>query len=121
MSYDHLRHRRVYHFDEQLSIHGERFVALMEALHRCDPLADRVIAALGLMELGKQDAIIEGALEDRRESGEEVPQALTELVEAVQVVPDWVDWSRIDRGAATLMRTGVFGGITLGAKSLVEG
>lgn len=121
MSYDHLRHPRVYNFDEAMARHEAHFVPLLEALHRADPLADRAIAALDALPMGPKMALIDGVLRDDARAMGEAPPALLELVATARGVPGWVDWSRVERGAAVLMRTGVLGGITLGLKSLVEG
>src|SRR5690554_6663809 len=121
MIYDHLRHARVFHFDETMEQNEERFVPLLEALHRGDPLADRAIAVLSGLPMGQKMALIDGVLAGKEIATREAPPELLKLVEAARDVPDWVDWSRLERGAALLMRTGVLGGITLGGKSLIEG
>ena len=118
MNHDRLRHPRVYNFDEQLAIYGDRFVELIDGLHRGDPLADEVISAMQKLSMKQKMELIDGALAGRFER---TPDALQKMMEDARQVPSWVDWNRIERGAATLMRTGVIGGLTLGAKSLVEG
>lgn len=121
MNYEQLRHRRVYNFDQELARHEEQFVPLMEALHRGDPLADAAIAAMDSLPIGEKMALIDGVIEGETQALAEAPAALLRLIEAAEVVPGWVDWNRVERGASVLMRTGILGGITLGAKSLVEG
>ncbi len=120
MNTDELRHPRVQRFDEHRERYGERFLRLVEGLYRMDPAADRAMEALSAFPYPRQGALIDAALAGDVEEPE-VPEALRELVEQARAVPSWVDWSRVERGAATLMGTGVLGGITLGAKSLVEG
>lgn len=90
---------------------------LAPSLLRCDPLADEAVAALaGAGNTGR------GAL-DRALAGEtnDVPTAVTALVEAAASFPVWVDEARLDRAGQLLFRSGVPGGVALGAKSLLLG
>ncbi len=51
----------------------------------------------------------------------DAPEAIRALFAEVDTVPVWVDWSALDRGGELLFRSGILGGIILGAKSLVLG
>ncbi len=121
MQFDHLRHPRVYHFDETLRRHREEFIPLAKALHRTDPLADAAVSAMADIPTRERMAIIDAAIRGDEAPAPGPPAALEELIEEAHQVPRWVDWSRLERGAAVLMRTGILGGITLGAKALIEG
>ena len=118
MNLEKLRHTRIYNFDQAYHQFNEPFLQLAKALHRGDPLADAAIGSLEEFPMGLQMQIIDEALQGEYSRA---PDELVGLIQWAQKEPDWVDWSRIERGAAFLMRTGILGGITLGAKSLIEG
>jgi hypothetical protein len=120
MRVDEMRHPRVFDFDAQYRLHGQRFVDLVAGLYRSDELADRAVEALETLALGPGQAMasIDEALAGRYA---DIPEALVELVEEAARVPRWVDWDRIHRGGAAMARTGLIGGLTLGNKCLVEG
>ncbi|MEO6950420.1 MAG: oxygenase MpaB family protein [Polyangia bacterium] len=92
---------------------GDRVDRLAPYLLAGDPFADRAVDALPPGRAGH--ALIGAALDGETS----VPRALADLVEAVSVVPPWVEWERIDRGGRFFLRTGLVGGIVLGARALV--
>ncbi len=92
---------------------GDRVDRLGPYLRALDPLADRAVEALPPGAAGH--ALIGAALDGEAR----VPSALAELVESARVVPPWVEWDRIDRGGRFFLRTGLVGGIVLGARALV--
>ena len=51
----------------------------------------------------------------------EAPRALHALFADLERVPSWVDWPRLDRGGAVVLRAGAAAGIVLGMKSLILG
>lgn len=118
MNYDSFRHPRIHNFDSQLQTQGDAFLALVSAIHRTDPLANQAIAALEGFSRQKTWQLINESLAFQYENS---PDALVALIESVRRPPDWVDWSRVERGARAMVRTGLLGGIVLGAKSLIEG
>ena len=92
---------------------GDRVDRLGPYLLAVDPLADRAVETLAPGAAGH--ALIGAAL-----AGDtSVPRALADLVAAARVVPPWVEWDRIDRGGRFFLRTGLVGGIVLGARALV--
>ena len=98
---------------------GDRVARLAPFLSVCDPLADAAVAALA--ERPGSLALIDRILDGGVAAAPEAPAALRQLVEAVERVPVWVDWRAIDRGGRVLVRSGVLGGIVLGAKALTYG
>jgi hypothetical protein len=88
-------------------------------LWRADPLADEAVESLA--SLPQRQALIERGLQEGVASIPEAPAAFRRFVEETQRVPFWVDWDILDRAGATFMRTGFFGGVVLGCKSLVSG
>jgi hypothetical protein len=105
-----------YHAQGARERHGDRVDRLAPYLWRSDEAADAAIATLMPGKAG--DAIVGAAMEGGRDG---VPEALVELVEDCRRVPPWLEWDRIDRGGRLLLRTGILGGIVLGARSLILG
>jgi hypothetical protein len=94
---------------------GDRVDRLGPFLWRSDELADAAVARLRPGREG--DALIADALEGRPG----VPAELAALVESAREVPAWVEWDRVERGGRFFRRTGLLGGIVLGARSLIMG
>lgn len=88
-------------------------------LWRADPLADEAVEALAGVP-GRQ-ALIERGLHEGPGAIPEAPAALRHYIEESTRVPYWVDWEAQARGGAAFLRTGFFGGLVLGCKSLVSG
>lgn len=88
-------------------------------LNRADPLADACVAAFAELPPGRGFALLDRALKHGIASVPEAPRALRELFASIDRVPAWVDWDAIRRGGEVLLRSGPFGGIVLGFRSLV--
>src|SRR5262249_51979302 len=66
-------------------------------------------------------AMLEAALDRGIGAVPDAPEALRALFAELDRVPAWVDWPTLDAGGELLMRAGPFGGMVLGAGSLVLG
>jgi hypothetical protein len=108
--------RRLHNLDEAQRRFGDLPERLVPYLDRLDPVADRVVAALGSLSPEERQLRIEAAL-----AGSARDEALAELVESAQRVPVWLDWSRLERANEVFVRPGLLGGITLALSSLVHG
>lgn len=108
---------RVHHAVEAQIRFPDLFERLLPALADSDPLADRAISDLRAFPASTAHRLIASALDGDRS----VPASLAELVDVSQKVPDWVDMSRIDRAGRVFFRAGIFGGLSLGMRSLVYG
>lgn len=93
---------------------GDLLDRLAPALDRADPLADSAVLALPRDGAHRLERYLKG-----ERAG--APEALLALLDSVSEPPAWVDWDRIERAGRILFRSGAFGGIALGAKSLVHG
>lgn len=100
---------------------GDRVDRLAPYLFRVDPLADAVIEAFEALPPRRGWAMLEQALATGIASVPDAPEAIRALFAEIDDVPVWVDWATLDRGGELLFRTGIMGGIVLGAKSLVLG
>ncbi len=69
-----------------------------------DPLADDYAALYPKLGSGKARALLDQALEQGIENVPDAPPALKALFAQVDHVPAWVDWKRVERGAATMGR-----------------
>lgn len=73
------------------------------------------------------DAAVEGAsapwidVAAKGDAPAKMPQAMRELVRHCSEPPSWVDWERCDSAGRLLFRSGIAGGIVLGARSLIGG
>lgn len=94
---------------------------LVPALSRMDPLADEVIKDFAKLAPGKGFKQLEQALSKGVHAVADAPDSLRALFHAVDHVPPWVDWSRLERAGRTFFRSTAAGGIVLGAKSLALG
>lgn len=102
---------------EATRVFGERLDRLAPYLLRSDPLADEASAALPAWERGF--ARIAEALRDGGGAPPSAPEPVRALIEHAQRVPVWVDWDAIERGGLAFLRSGILGGLVLGAGSLV--
>jgi hypothetical protein len=100
---------------------GERAARLVTFLGRMDPLADAAVEAIDALPPGAGWRLVEEASAHGIGSLPAAPAALRALFEQIEAVPVWVDWRTIDHGGDLLLRSGLLGGIVLGAKSLVHG
>lgn len=69
-----------------------------------DPLADDYAALYATLGYQKARSMLDTALEHGIERVEDAPPALRALFAEVERVPSWVDWDRIERGAAIMRR-----------------
>jgi hypothetical protein len=100
---------------------GDRVDRLAPYLLRVDPLADAVVDAIEALPPGRGWAMLGEALERGIAAVTGAPDAMRALFAEVDRVPPWVDWAALDAGGELLMRSGAFGGMVLGAKSLTMG
>lgn len=101
--------------------YGDRVDRLAPFLMRGDPLADALIAEMQEMGLGRGFALVNEVLENPNFPAQQRPPAIRAFFEHLDYVPAWVDWEVMRCGNELLLRSGILGGITLGAASLVLG
>ncbi len=101
--------------DEARLAFGGLVDRLGPALMRQDPAADRAVAELGAVG-GAHRALDQALAQDPA-----APAAMRHLVEEAADFPAWADERRLTRAGDLLFRSGVPGGISLGAKSLLSG
>lgn len=99
--------------------YGARVDELLPWLLRDDPIADAV--AVLLRGQPSSSKILYRVLEEGRTENETLPPAIDRLIADIEQVPEWVDWEVVNRAGALFFRTGLAGGIVLGAKSLCYG
>ncbi|TNE50535.1 MAG: DUF2236 domain-containing protein [Deltaproteobacteria bacterium] len=112
---------RVHCLGEARARYGDLADRLVSFLDKSDPLADRAVEALGELPRKEGHDLLNQMLREGRGAAPDAPQALHDLIEAVEHVPLWVNWERIEHGRKLLFRAGLLGGLVLGAKSLVHG
>jgi len=112
---------RYTHLDAARARFGDRVDRLAPFFFKVDPLADAVVEAIEALPPQSGWAALEQALATGIASVPSAPDALRALFAEIDNVPVWVDWATIDRGGELLFRSGIVGGIVLGAKSLVLG
>ncbi|MGZ3446738.1 MAG: hypothetical protein ACXWLG_15735, partial [Myxococcaceae bacterium] len=109
-----------------------RFVHLEEARHRFgfrvdrlgsflgagDPLADAAVEVLAGRSSEERERWVDQALTGDAAS---LPAEFRALRAALSELPFWADLDRARRGGEVLLRTGFFGGLVLGFRSLVAG
>jgi hypothetical protein len=100
---------------------GDRVDRLAPYFYRVDDLADRAVEALAALPSSQGWEMLTSALDRGIDAATGAPEGLRALFAEVDRVPPWVDWEALDRGGELLMRAGPFGGMVLGAKSLVHG
>jgi hypothetical protein len=69
-----------------------------------DPLADDYVALYPKLGYAKARAMLDTALERGIDQVPDAPPALRALFAEVDTVPSWVDWKRVERGAAVMRR-----------------
>jgi hypothetical protein len=69
-----------------------------------DPLADDYAALYPKLGYAKARAMLDAALERGVDQVSDAPSALRALFAEIDTVPTWVDWSRVERGAAVMRR-----------------
>lgn len=87
-----------------------RSVDIYQRLTRTgDAPADALAAAFAALPAGRGRQSLEQALSHGIDSVSHAPPALLDFFAQVDVPPLWVDWERIDRGGALLLRSGLVG------------
>lgn len=110
---------RVAHAELAKARYGELFDRMTTALERSDVLADRAVEALE--ESPRGWASLEALLAQGPAAAGEVPREIKDLVDDAASPPAFVDWRRVHRGGAVMLRAGLLGGLVLGARSLIAG
>lgn len=100
---------------------GERAVRLTSFFDRVDPLADAVVETLEHMPPGEGWRLVEWAAAHGIANTPGAPAALQAFFKQIEAAPVWADYKTLDHAGRLLLRTGPFGGIVLGAKSIVHG
>lgn len=100
---------------------GDRVDRLAPYLLRTDAMADAVVEAMEAMPPGQGFKLFCEALDRGIDAVPSAPPAFRALFAEVDRVPAWVDWEALDKGGELLLRAGPFGGMVLGAKSIVYG
>ncbi len=107
---------------EQARKHSGAFVDLYaQLLMQGDPLADAVVLAMEKMGREAGMKMLDAAITRGIHSVKNPPQAFVDLFAQLDEIPPWVDWDRMNRGAAAYQRTGMAGSLTLSAVSLMNG
>ncbi len=112
---------RYVHLDAARQRFGHRVDRFGAFFWEGDPLADEVIASLSPLPRARREALIDAVLSRGADAVPEAPEALRALSLAVEDTPLWVDFERVDRGGRAFLRSGLLGGLVLGALSLVAG
>ncbi len=100
---------------------GDRVDRLAPFLLRSDPLADEAVSAMAAGGFGRAFAAFEEMLASRSARHPDAPAALTTFLAEASRVPAWVDWPTIECAGDVLFRSGVLGGLVLGAMALPLG
>lgn len=110
---------RVHNSHEAIERYGEPARNLFHALERGDPVADALAERLD--RCPREWSQVNEAIERGLGSDREASRALQDFIAEAETVPEWVDFKRIERAGKVFFRTGLAGGIVLGAKSLCHG
>ena len=86
-----------------------------------DVLADAVVEDFSRMRPGEGNAILSMALKQGIDRFPEAPASVRALLADIERTPLWADWSEIEYGANTFIRTGPFGPAALMCHSLPTG
>lgn len=108
---------------EVVAAFGDRAERFAPYLSATDPLADDVVAWFAKVGRARGWAAFERALDHGIDAlpSEDRSEPLRALFAQIDHPPFWVDHGAIDRAGDVLLRTGYFGGVVLGVKSLVLG
>jgi hypothetical protein len=100
---------------------GDRVDRVGALLFSPDQLADEAIVAMEQLPKGEGQRMVNQLSASGPSAVSGAPPALGRLVEAAFTVPAWVDWDAVNTGGAVLLRSGILGGMVLGAQSLPLG
>ncbi|MBK8255435.1 MAG: DUF2236 domain-containing protein [Polyangiaceae bacterium] len=106
--------------DAARALFGDRVDRLAPFLGRVDPLADEAVEALSALG-GGGFHMLESTLTSGNYTDRSVPKALQTFLAEATRIPAWLDWPTVDSGGSVLLRTGLAGGLVLGAFSLPLG
>src|SRR5215472_7080029 len=109
---------RFVHLAEARRRFGDRVDRLGGFLGAGDPLADAAVEALADRPPAERERLVGQALSGDVRS---LPPELRALRASLSALPFWADLDRARRGGEVLLRTGFFGGLVLGFRSLVAG
>ncbi|HVP61743.1 MAG TPA: oxygenase MpaB family protein [Myxococcaceae bacterium] len=109
---------RFVRLDEARRRFGPRVDRLGSFLGAGDPLADAAVEALAGTTSEERERLVDRALGGE---GRALPGELRALRESLSALPFWADLERARRGGEVLLRTGFFGGVVLGFRSLIAG
>ncbi len=112
---------RYVRLDEARARYGHRVDSLGRCLLQGDPLADAVVDALHGKVRAEREALLDRCLDHGIDAVKDAPDVLRAFFAEVDAVPFWADYDRMDRGGAVFLRSGILGGLVLGAASLVAG
>ncbi len=109
---------RFVHLDEARRRFGPRVDRLGGFLAAGDPLADAALEVLAGRSPEERERMVDQTL-----TGDvlPLPAELRALRAGLSELPFWADLDRARRGGEVLLRTGFFGGVVLGFRSLVAG
>ncbi len=109
---------RFVHLEEARRRLGARVDRMGALLSAGDPLADAAVEALAGSTPEERERLVDRTLRGELAG---LPAELRELRDSLSALPFWADLDRARRGGEVLLRTGFFGGIVLGFRSLVAG
>jgi len=109
---------RLVHLEQARRRFGARVDRMGTFLGAADPLADAAVEALSAHTAPARERLVDQALRGELRG---VPPELRALREALGALPFWADLERGRRGGEVLLKSGFFGGIVLGFRSLVAG
>ena len=109
---------RFVHLEEARRRFGPRVDRMGVLLGAADPLADAAVEVLADRTPEERERLVDLALRGDLRS---LPAELGALRETLSALPFWADLDRARRGGKLLLKSGFFGGIVLGFRSLVAG
>ncbi|HZW90286.1 MAG TPA: oxygenase MpaB family protein [Myxococcaceae bacterium] len=109
---------RFVHLEQARRRFGPRVDRMGALFGAGDPPADAAVEALADRSPEQREQLVDQALRGELRS---LPAELRTLREALSVLPFWADLDRARHGGEVLLRTGFFGGIVLGFRSLIAG
>ena len=109
---------RFVHLEQARRRFGPRVDRMGVLLGAADPLADAAVEALADRAPDERQRLVDLALRGDLPS---LPAELRALRETLSALPFWADLDRARRGGQLLLKSGFFGGIVLGFRSLVAG
>ena len=109
---------RFVHLEQARRRFGPRVDRMGVLLGAADPLADAAVEALADRAPDERERLVDLALRGDLPS---LPAELRALRETLSALPFWADLVRARRGGQLLLKSGFFGGIVLGFRSLVAG